>query len=136
MEALTSQYNVLLEKQQQLNNVIPSRLEQLKEILQETKANLENGNCLSVRLCYPLAPHTKLIPTITLDPTNWKESLVILHQKSKSNNFQKELKEYSSAVSKYGKAIEKVIASKHLLVSDVQRTQNFIPHRRSNKIQL
>ncbi|GAB5589411.1 hypothetical protein Unana1_04311 [Umbelopsis nana] len=94
MEALTSQYNVLLEKQQQLNNVIPSRLEQLKEILQETKANLEN------------------------DPTNWKESLVILQQKSKSNNFQKELKEYSSAVSKYGKAIEKTFKQDPTIASD------------------
>jgi hypothetical protein len=44
MDALTSQYNVLLEKQQQLNNVIPSRLDRLKEVLQEAKNNLENGN--------------------------------------------------------------------------------------------
>jgi hypothetical protein len=44
MDALTSQYNVLLEKQQQLNNVIPSRLEKLREVLQEAKKNLENGN--------------------------------------------------------------------------------------------
>jgi hypothetical protein len=31
-----------------------------------------------------------------------------MQQKSKAQNFQKELKEYSGAVSKYGKAIEKV----------------------------
>lgn len=47
MDALTSQYSVLLEKQQQLNNVIPSRLDRLKEVLQEAKNNLENGNYIS-----------------------------------------------------------------------------------------
>ncbi|CAO3676047.1 unnamed protein product [Umbelopsis vinacea] len=94
MDALTSQYNILLEKQQELNNVIPSRLEQLREILLEAKGNLEN------------------------EPSNWKESLVMLQQKSKSKNFQKELKEYSSAVSKYGKAIEKTFKQDPTIASD------------------
>lgn len=50
MDALTSQYNILLEKQQELNNVIPSRLEQLREILLEAKGNLEKGTLHSYSL--------------------------------------------------------------------------------------
>lgn len=112
MDALTSQYNILLEKQQELNNVIPSRLEQLREILLEAKGNLENGTLHSFHstFCDTLRVNscTCTCTCHTLEPSNWKESLVMLQQKSKSKNFQKELKEYSSAVSKYGKAIEKV----------------------------
>jgi hypothetical protein len=55
------------------------------------------------------------------DPSNWKESLVLMQQKSKAQNFQKELKEYSGAVSKYGKAIEKVTIMPAINVKLVSR---------------
>ncbi|KAJ2960555.1 hypothetical protein NQZ79_g4153 [Umbelopsis isabellina] len=100
MDALASQYDTLLEKQQQLNNVIPSRIDSIKELLLETKKSFENGTC----------PYN--------DPSNWKESLVMLEQRNKKNNFQKELKEYSSSVSKYGKAIEKTFKQDPTIASD------------------
>ncbi|CAM0140916.1 hypothetical protein VKS41_003592 [Umbelopsis sp. WA50703] len=94
MDALASQYDTLLEKQQQLNNVIPSRIDSIRELLLETKKSFEN------------------------DPSSWKESLVMLEQRNKKNNFQKELKEYSSSVSKYGKAIEKTFKQDPTIASD------------------
>jgi hypothetical protein len=104
MDALASQYDTLLEKQQQLNNVIPSRIDSIRELLLETKKSFENGTypCNAMDYC------TQCVNNKSIDPSSWKESLVMLEQRNKKNNFQKELKEYSSSVSKYGKAIEKV----------------------------
>jgi hypothetical protein len=44
-----------------------------------------------------------------------------MQQKSKAQNFQKELKEYSGAVSKYGKAIEKVTIQQPISTQLVSR---------------
>lgn len=49
---------------------------------------------------------------------------MFMQQKSKALNFQKELKEYSGAVSKYGKAIEKVSMRIPLLHTLGQQIRN------------